>query len=161
MERYHYGQLRFWEMLPGLVVWGTFLLALTLSFLAPLWVIIFIIVFDLLWLYRVIYFNLFVVIAWMTYRKTIKIDWKQKLIGVPGAETKTHLVFLPTYKEGYEIIETTLLSLQKNSFPVDRMMVVLGGEEGDRVHFEEVLKSSSQHFIQKGCRARCLEKDPI
>lgn len=146
MERYHYGQLRFWEMLPGLVVWGTFILALTLSFLAPLWVIIFIIVFDLLWLYRVIYFNLFVVIAWMTYRKTIKIDWKQKLVGVSGAENKIHLVFLPTYKEGYEIIETTLLSLQKNSFPTDRMMVVLGGEEGDRVHFEEVAARAQKEF---------------
>ncbi|OGL96594.1 hypothetical protein A2318_02880 [Candidatus Uhrbacteria bacterium RIFOXYB2_FULL_45_11] len=146
MERYHYGQLRFWEMLPGLVVWGTFVLALTLSFLAPLWVIIFIIVFDLLWLYRVIYFNLFVVIAWMTYRKTIKIDWKQKLIGIPGAEKKIHLVFLPTYKEGYEIIETTLTSLQHNSFPVDRMMIVLGGEEGDRAHFESVAKQAQEKF---------------
>ncbi|OGL61983.1 hypothetical protein A3C09_01490 [Candidatus Uhrbacteria bacterium RIFCSPHIGHO2_02_FULL_47_44] len=146
MERYHYGQLRFWEMLPGLVVWGTFLLALVLSFVAPLWVIIFIIVFDLLWLYRVIYFNLFVIIAWVTYRKTLKMDWKQKLIGISGAESKVHLVFLPTYKEGYEIIETTLTSLQHNSFPAHRMIIVIGGEEGDKTHFQEVAARAQAKF---------------
>ncbi len=146
MERYHYGQLRFWEMFPGLVIWGTFLLAIVLSFAKPLWVIIFIIVFDLLWLYRVIYFNLFVVIAWLKYRKTLKIDWQQKLEGLEGANTKFHLVFLPTYKESYEIIETTLTSLQQNSFPANRMMIVLGGEEGDREQFEVVAKRAQEQF---------------
>ena len=146
MDRYHYGQLRFWEMLPGLVIWTTFVLALVLSFLQPLWVIIFIIVFDLLWLYRVIYFNLFMVIAWVAYRKTIKVDWHKKLEGLRGADSKIHLVFLPTYKEDYEIIETTLKSLQNNSFPANRMMIVLGGEEGDRAHFEEVAQKAQKEF---------------
>ena len=73
-------------------------------------------------------------------------DWKQKLIGISGAESKVHLVFLPTYKEGYEIIETTLTSLQHNSFPAHRMIIVIGGEEGDKTHFQEVAARAQAKF---------------
>jgi len=53
---YHYGKMRGWEVIPGLLIWGTFGLAIILSFLAPLWAIVLIILFDVLWLYRVIYY---------------------------------------------------------------------------------------------------------
>lgn len=138
--------MRFWEMFPGLTVWGTFLLALTLSFVQPLWVIIFIIVFDLLWLFRVLYFNIFVLISWVRLRNTRQKDWQAALTTVPGSEKIHHLVMLPTYQEGYEIIRTTLKSLQKNSFPNKRLIVVLGGEEGDRQQFEKHVDKAQKEF---------------
>src|SRR3989338_6952011 len=145
---YHYGQLRFWEMFPGLLVWGTFSLALLLSFVAPLWVIIFIIVFDLLWLFRVLYFNLFVLISWNRYRQARKTDWQQKLASIPDSQRIRHLVLLPTYQEGYEIIRSTLRSLKDNKTPNDRFFVVLGGEEGDKAGFEKIAHRAQQEF---GC----------
>lgn len=151
-ERYRYGQLRFWEMFPGILVWGTFSCALFFSFYKPLWVIVFIIIFDLLWLYRVIYFNLFVVIAWMTYRKTLKVDWQKKMESIPETEKIYHIVFLPTYKESYEIIQTTLRSLKENTFPSDRMLIVLGGEEGDRENFEVYTKQVLEEFGSVFCK---------
>ncbi len=143
---YHYGQLRFWEMFPGLLVWGTFSLALLLSFVKPLWVIVFIIVFDLLWLFRVIYFNLFVVISWVRYTRANKIDWQQKLSSVPGSDHVRHLVLLPTYQESYEIVRCTLRSLKENATPNDRLWVVLGGEEGDREAFEKIVHRATREF---------------
>ncbi|MCR4314509.1 MAG: glycosyltransferase family 2 protein [Candidatus Uhrbacteria bacterium] len=143
---YHYGQSRFWEMFPGLLVWGTFSLALILSFFQPLWVIIFIIVFDLLWLFRVVYFNLFVLISWMRYRQADKTDWQEMLPSVPGSQNIRHLVLLPTYKEGYEIIRSTLRSLKENKTPNDRLWVVLGGEEADREAFEKIVRRTEQEF---------------
>lgn len=143
---YHYGQSRFWEMFPGLLVWGTFSLAFVLSFLQPLWVIIFIIVFDLLWLFRVLYFNLFVLISWMRYKKTSKTDWQKMLAGLPGSDRVRHLVLLPTYKEDYEIIRSTLRSLKENKTPNDRLWVVLGGEEADREAFGKIVRRAEQEF---------------
>jgi cellulose synthase/poly-beta-1,6-N-acetylglucosamine synthase-like glycosyltransferase len=132
---YHYGQLRFWEMFPGLLVWGTFFLAIALTFVVPIWVIAFIIVFDLLWLFRVIYFNIFVVQSWKRLRKTREIDWQVRLGDVKGSDEIYHLIFLPTYKEEYQVIQSTIRSLKQNAFPNKRMIVVLGGEEGDKVQF--------------------------
>jgi len=149
---YRYGQLRFWEMFPGVLVWGAFTLSLLLSFVKPLWVIIFIIVFDLLWLFRVIYFNIFVMLAWRTYQKTLRVDWQQKMQALPKAAEIYHLVFLPTYKESFDIIQTTLRSLQKNTFPCERMMIVLGGEEADKEHFEDITKRVKEEFSSVFCK---------
>ncbi|PJA45470.1 hypothetical protein CO174_03120 [Candidatus Uhrbacteria bacterium CG_4_9_14_3_um_filter_50_9] len=145
-ERYHYGMMRFWEMFPGLLVWGTFFLALVLTFVQPLWVIVFIIVFDLLWLFRVVYFNIFVFISWRRYHRATKTDWQKQLADTPGSEKIYHLIFLPTYKEGYDIIRTTLKSIRDNSFPNERMIIVLGGEEGDRKSFLNYAKRAEQEF---------------
>jgi hypothetical protein len=143
---YSYGQNRFWEMFPGLLVWGTFALALVLSFVQPLWVIVFIIVFDLLWLFRVLYFNVFVMISWHRYRKTREIDWEENVKEIPGADRIRHLVLLPTYKESYDIIRSTLRSLQENRTPNDRFFVVLGGESGDEEMFAKITHRAQQEF---------------
>ena len=145
-EPYHYGKMRFWEMFPGLLVWGTFLLAIILTFVQPLWVIIFIIVFDLLWLFRVLYFNIFVLQSWLRLRRARSIDWQARLADTPGSDKIHHLVFLPTYKESYEIIRTTLRSLKKNALPNDQMIVVLGGEEGDLDQFEKNARRAESEF---------------
>lgn len=145
-ERYTYGQSRFWEMFPGLLVWGTFIITLTLSFVQPLWVIVFILVFDLLWLYRVIYFNMFVVLSWKRHKEAQQVNWQNKLESLPHAQNVHHLVFLPTYKEDYSIIRETLRSLKENSFPNDRIFVVLGGEQGDKEAFEKHAHRAQQEF---------------
>ncbi|NQV89800.1 glycosyltransferase family 2 protein [Candidatus Uhrbacteria bacterium] len=145
-EPYTYGSMRFWEMFPGLLVWGTFSIALILSFFQPLWVIIFIIVFDLLWLFRVLYFNIFVVISWNRYRQANKTDWQSKLSSIEGSDRIVHMILLPTYKEGYEIIRSTLRSLKDNRFSNSRMMVVLGGEEADQEAFQKIVRRAEQEF---------------
>ena len=143
---YHYGQLRFWEMLPGLLVWGTFFVALILTFIKPLWLIVFILVFDLLWLYRVLYFNIFVFISWRRYKKVEKKNLQALFASTPGSEKIYHLIFLPTYRETYEIIRSTLRSLKENTFPNERLMIVLGGEEADTEAFEKIGRRAEQEF---------------
>ena len=138
--------MRFWEMFPGLTVWGTFLLAISLSFFLPLWVIVFIIVFDLLWLFRVLYFNIFVLISWRRYKKADLVDWQAKLFDIDGTENIHHLIFLPTYKEGYDIIKGTLRSLRESPFPSRKMIVVLGGEQGDEQAFNRYVDRAKKEF---------------
>ena len=57
-------KLRILEIIPGFLVWTTFILILVFSFIKPLGVIYFIIVFDLYWLLRILYMLVYVLLSW-------------------------------------------------------------------------------------------------
>lgn len=141
-----YGKHRFWEIVPGTLVWATLILAVSLSFLKPLWVIIFIIVFDLYWLFRVVYFVIFMIVSQRQYRRTIKVAWHEKLREIPDWQRIQHLIFLPTYKEEMDIIRTTLRSLASGKYPADKMIIVLAGEERDSERFRANAKAAIEEF---------------
>ncbi len=118
------------EMIPGTLVWSTFLLTIVLSILKPLWAIYFIILFDLYWLIRVLYFIFYLVVSWMVYRKHIKQDWGQALTERhPRFEKIYHVIFLPFYREGYEVVKNTFEELLKIDYDLKKIIIVLGGEE--------------------------------
>ena len=52
------------EILPGALVWTTLILSVVLSFVRPIWMVYFIIVFDLYWLLRVTYSIPFLLSSW-------------------------------------------------------------------------------------------------
>lgn len=136
LSRYAYGTHRGWEILPGALVWGTIIGALLFSVLAPSTAIIVIIVFDLYWLFRVVYFVIHLFAAWRAYRKALATDWEAKLKTVPHHERLRHLVFLPTYKEDVSIIRDTLKSLSKSRYDARHIFIVLAGEARDSKRFQ-------------------------
>lgn len=128
MNRAHLIQ-RILEVIPGLLVWATFILAFGLSFVKPVWVMYFIIIFDLYWLFRVIYFVIFLIVAWREYRRSLRRDWYADLIASHRQWRDCyHLVLLPMYREPYEIVAATLNALLACRYPNDRFIVVLAGE---------------------------------
>jgi hypothetical protein len=120
---------RLLEIIPGLLVWVTLAVAIILSFVRPLWVIFFIVVFDVYWLFRICYFAIFLIASWRTYRRTIRTDWLAKLKEYPRSERLFHLIFMPTTTESYEVLKTTMDALAASAYPKERMIVVLPGEE--------------------------------
>lgn len=137
---------RAWEILPGALVWTTFVLALVLSFVAPVSVVIFIIVFDFYWLFRVAYFVFFLVVSWRRYRRCARRNWAKELRTLPGWDRIHHLVFLPTYKEELEIVRATFRSLAASEYPKEKMMIVLAGEERDHERFQKNARAIEQEF---------------
>jgi len=134
MERSRY--YRFLEVIPGAAVWATLLSALVLSFVQPLIVIYFIIVFDTFWLFRVTFFVFFLILSWRRYRHDTRVDWLARAAALPRYKDIHHLIFLPTYKEELEIIRTTFKSLVADAYPKqERFIVVLAGEERDKERF--------------------------
>ncbi|NQU83480.1 MAG: glycosyltransferase family 2 protein [Parcubacteria group bacterium] len=139
-------------MIPGAIVWATFLFGILFSFIQPLWVIYFIIIYDLFWLFRVINFLMHLFISWSKYRVAIKRDWQEDLTKLPGWEKIYHLVFLPTYKEDVRVIETTFENLIKTPYPLKKIIIVLGGEEGDKDNFlrtADFIKNKYGHHFLK------------
>ncbi len=132
-------QYRFLEMIPGILVWTTFIGAIVISFIRPLWAIYFIIVFDLYWLTRVMYLSVYLIFSWQKYKKTIKQDWFVILKNNHSNWSDyIHIIFLPTYKEPFEVIDKSFSSLASSHFDLKKMLIVLAGEERDVEHFNQI-----------------------
>jgi len=133
---------RFFQILPGALSWGTLFSALVLSWLAPIAVAIFIIVFDLYWLSRIIYLSFHQVASYKQMRKNLKIDWLEKLKTQNSKSWQKvyHLVILPTYKEKIEIIESTFQALEKSVYPKNKMIIVLATEGRAGKGVQEIAK---------------------
>lgn len=129
---------RLLEILPGALSWGTLALIIYLSFVWPVGMAIFIITFDIFWLIKTIYLTLHFRAAFNHVRRNMKINWLEYLAQLPTADYSLpvknwrdiyHLVILPVYKEGVEVISAAIDSLANVNYPKERMIVVLAQEE--------------------------------
>jgi hypothetical protein len=140
---------RIYEIIPALLVWMTIILSISLSFVRPLWVVYFIIIYDLYWLFRVAYFLPYIFVSWLSYRRDIKKDWLTMAKALPGFDDVYHLVMLPTVKEDIVVLRDSLNALLASSYPKDRMIVVLGGEGRAKEEFEQKVEIIKKEFGSK------------
>lgn len=124
-------QYRILEMIPGILIWSTFIGTIFFSFVKPLWVISFILIFALLWFFRVIYFVIFTFIGWRRYKSEISQPWNEMLKEVTKDSDRElyHLIVLPTYEESFEVLETSIESYRNADYPSDKIMLVISKEE--------------------------------
>jgi hypothetical protein len=66
---------RFFEVIPGTLAWFTLIGMFVFSFFLPLWVAVFIIAFDIYWLYRTIYISAYSIAAFRKMRCHGRINW--------------------------------------------------------------------------------------
>lgn len=59
----------------------------------------------------------------------LKIDWMEKVKKIKRWNDIYHLVVLPTYKEGIEVLEESLEALLNSYYPMEKIIVVLAIEE--------------------------------
>jgi len=173
------------EILPGALTWGTFIALAILAFVSPWAMAIFVILFCLYWLLRVLYYAGLMLAAYGRLRRERGIDWFSRAKGVcnlpsyvdeletelalseadsrrlRGTRRKAarqsatmfrrhleevrrlqsqrveikpwdsvyHLIVLCTYKEDYDVLETSIAALTKSNFPSEKMIFVLAAEE--------------------------------
>jgi len=137
---------RFYEMLPGIVIWSIFALALFFTFFKPLFAVYFIIIFAFYWFIKSVYMVALLSYSWRRYKKAIEINWFQKVKEIKGWEDHFHLFFLPTYKEGIEIVRPTFEALVKSNYPKDKFIIALCGEERDKENFLNIAQQIEKEF---------------
>lgn len=185
---------RAFEIVPGLLLWSTFLGLFIFSFFHPVAVAIFIIAYDLYWLIRVTYFSIFMLLAYRRVRMEWGTDWRRRCEKASGeipayrreieeemaraesggapkrrlqslrlhlqeiarieAEkvdvwdwtTIRHLVIFPTYREGLEILRSSLRALLQADYPNERMIVVLAFEEREGIPAYRKANALRQEF---------------
>jgi cellulose synthase/poly-beta-1,6-N-acetylglucosamine synthase-like glycosyltransferase len=159
---------RFLEILPGLTAWFTLVLIVLLSFLTPFFMALFIIAFDIYWLIKTVYLSLHLRAAYNKLKINSKINWLDRLDSLPSSShlilnTKYnilikswqdiyHVIFLPLYKESYEVVSASLEGLLKSNYPKSKMILVLcweerGGDEAQLV-VEAIEKKYKNEFLE-------------
>ena len=127
---------RILEMIPGLMIWATFGVAIGLSLIRPLWGIYFILFFDLYWVVRILYLLVYMNVSWRRLREAQKIDWWQKLRNeCPNFTEYYHAIFLPTYKEPLNVLKETINALASSAYDMKKAIIILAGEERDLENF--------------------------
>ncbi|MFZ6036114.1 MAG: glycosyltransferase family 2 protein [Patescibacteria group bacterium] len=144
-----YRKYRILEIIPGLLSWTTIGGALVISFIQPIWAIYFIIIFDLYWLVRILYMIVFVVISYIRYRRALRVDWLSRVQRHAHWDTYYHLVFIPTYQEDFVVLKSTFDALVANRYPLEKMIVVLAGEQRDEKHFHDVAQQIRHEYAGK------------
>jgi len=128
-ERYFY---RFFEILPGFLSLGTLVFLILFSFIKPAWVGFFIIIYDLYILWRVIYMSVYLIVCYVRMKKRLRVNWFKKCVKIFNSLDGFpyyHLIILPTYKEGIEVLKTSFQSLVNSKYPLDKIIVVLAMEK--------------------------------
>jgi cellulose synthase/poly-beta-1,6-N-acetylglucosamine synthase-like glycosyltransferase len=130
---------RLLEIFPGFFSWATLLILLVFSYFNPVMVAYVIIAFDVYWLLLVIFLGIHLLAAYRSLKRNEIKNWgemvrnlNKKEITPPNIsswEDIIHLVILPTYNEGLEVVRPTFKSIVDDGYPTDKMIVVLAVEE--------------------------------
>lgn len=124
-----YRKYRLLEMIPGTLTWTTLICVFTFSFLFPVHMMFFVIAFDFYWMIKVIYISTFLVISFRKYKMTMKKDWHAETSAHAKYDDMYHLVMIPNSSESREVVETTMASLAKSTFPIERIIIAFAAEE--------------------------------
>lgn len=145
---------RLLEIFPGALSWLTIAAIVLFSWRLPFWAAIFIIAFDIYWLFKSIYLSLHMRSTFGKMRANLKKNWIQELhqVEVKSEELRGldwsdiyHLVILPMYKEPHEVIRESFLALSKINYPLEKLIVVLAVEErGGEVASESADKIANE-----------------
>ncbi|MFA7201609.1 MAG: glycosyltransferase family 2 protein [Candidatus Paceibacterota bacterium] len=144
------GYYRWMEIVPALLVWGTFVLMVGLSFLVPAVVAIFIILFDVYWFLKTVYFAVYLQSSYKKLKKNLAINWLEKLKFEERTRQKWegiyHVILLPMYSEEYEVVRETFHRLSQSNYSHDKFLVALGLEEKAGVSAQETGEKIYKEF---------------
>lgn len=139
---------RVWEIFPGMLSWGTLILVIFLSWQKPVWIAIFIILFDIYWLLKSIYFSLHLRATFQTMRQYLKTEWREKLKIFANWDSIYHLVVLPMTDEPYEVVRETFERLRETNYPKDKLLLVLATEARAGESAKRVAEKISSGFAK-------------
>jgi cellulose synthase/poly-beta-1,6-N-acetylglucosamine synthase-like glycosyltransferase len=77
---------RIFEIIPGTLTWFTLIGMFAFSFIVPVWVAVFIIIFDIYWIYRTIFITYYSVLAYRKLRDGKNIDWWERCQNIENPE---------------------------------------------------------------------------
>lgn len=141
VERHDAFFQRFFEVLPGLMIWILILSPFWAGKTIPLVMADFLVVLAIYWFYRSFLTTVGTAIGYLNYRSALKQDWLQKTLNLeqfmlPEPETlpvgqflPKHLIVFPVGAAEYEVLYTTLDGLRKQNYPLELIHISISLEE--------------------------------
>ncbi|HRH21904.1 MAG TPA: hypothetical protein PLJ58_01755, partial [bacterium] len=141
-----YRLYRYLEILPGALSWLTLISLVALSAWEPVWMAIFLILFDIYWLLQVLYLAIHLLSSYRKLKENQALDWEAQCASLAprsfvvknAQETREftaswqdfyQLIILPTYNESLALVSTTVAAIAEDPYPKDRQILVLAIEE--------------------------------
>lgn len=150
---------RAFEILPGFLAWLTIGLIILLSYLTPVFIAIFIIIFDIYWMIKTTFLSIHMRSSFNKMRENLKINWLEKLENLPQSNQNLpnvsnwqelyHLIILPMATEPLEVVRHSFQSLSKSRYPLDKFIVVLAIEERIGERARNIADAIQQEFGDK------------
>ena len=147
---------RFFEIIPGFLIWGTFILMVLGAWFLPLAAAIFIILFDLYWFLKSLYFSWHLRRSFRVMQEYQRADWPSRLekldlsshsLGIRDWKKDVwHLLVLPFYKEGYDILRHTIEGILNADYSKEQIVIVLSGEERSGNSALEIMDNLYREF---------------
>jgi hypothetical protein len=125
---------RLLEILPGTLVWATFVVPIALAWKYPFAIAVGMLIFAVYWLIKVLVISYHLVSGYIRYRQAIERGWRKDLEALTpkGAWEKIwHVAIIPTYKEELPTLRHTFKALAESDYPLKHHIVVLATEERD------------------------------
>lgn len=152
---------RVWEIFPGAIVWMSLVLPVVFSFIWPSAVAIYILIFDLYWLFRGL---IMAQLLYKTYRKmrtAMHTDYRKKLEAVSYDDPINvdwkgvyQVVIFATFGEELDVLGPSVESVIEADWPSNRKIIMLAGEERDKDrlwrignHLKEKYKNKLFDFV--------------
>ena len=126
---------RAFEILPAFLSWSTLLSVILFSWIAPAFIAIFIIIFDIYWIIKSFFLSFHLSADWKKMKRNLKTDWEEKLNTLYAVNPEknwnelSQIIILPLYKESFEIVSGCIEALLYAKWPNEKMFVVLSYEE--------------------------------
>lgn len=122
----------FLSILPGFFSWSLILSPIWGALLVPAVVAYFIIFYDVYWLYKSFTLAFISVSARRRIKESEKKDWLAQAKELPDFGKAAHVIIIPNYQERLEKLRKTLLWLANQTFPRERLFIVLAMEEREK-----------------------------
>jgi len=121
------------EIIPGAASWLAIIFMILLAACKPVVCAVLIIVFDFYWIIRTAYLTTLLVMAYHKLARQKNRNWLDdcRRLG-SGWQEMYHLVIFPVYKEGPEILRSSLKALEDCNYPQDKIIVVCALEERNK-----------------------------
>jgi cellulose synthase/poly-beta-1,6-N-acetylglucosamine synthase-like glycosyltransferase len=149
IKRHPVKSQRFLEILPGFISWSLIIFPLWGSFVIPTLVAYYIIAFNVYWMWRSFNVSGLAILAHYKLAASQRFDWLGDLQLFPDWKRVHHLVIIPSYKTPLTTLRRTLTALSNQSFPTQRIAVMVSFEEREGEEAKQKAKKIKQEFGKK------------
>lgn len=127
----HQKYYRFFEILPGLVTWLAFIVPVVLSFCAPKFLAVLVIIYAVYWLLKALVMSARLIVGYRIYKNDAKKNWLKLLKKDHNKSWQNiyHVVITATYKESFATLKYSLEEIKKSEYPKNKIIFVLATEE--------------------------------
>ncbi|MBU1121451.1 MAG: glycosyltransferase family 2 protein [Candidatus Omnitrophica bacterium] len=142
---------RIFEIIPGMLSWIIITGILVLFFLKPVLAAIFLILYLVFWVCRLLYMSSLMVLAHHRMISKRDVDWLALCRGVKAdicLDDVWHVVLYTVYNEPAQLIEESLTALKNTIYPKDKLIVVLAGEAREEKSFTK-LEGIKNKFVEE------------